>query len=97
MKQKELLSIGYANTILISRIVAILAPGSSPMRRFKEETKKDGKLVDVTHGRKCRSLVLTDSGHLFLSSVQVDTLAQRLESQPAEVLDWAKEKPTSAL
>lgn len=87
MKRKEVLNIGYANTVLASRIVAILVPGSSPIRRFKEETRKEGRLVDVTHGRKCRSLVLTDSGHLFLSSVQVDTLAQRLESQAAEVLD----------
>jgi hypothetical protein len=97
MKRKDLLNIGYANTVQISRIVAILVPGSSPIRRFKEEKKKEGKLVDVTHGRKCRSLVLTDSGHLFLSSVQVDTLAQRLGSQPEEVLDWVKEKSSSGL
>lgn len=87
MKRKEVLNIGYANTVLASRIVAVLVPGSSPIRRFKEQTRKEGRLVDVTHGRKCRSLVLTDSGHLFLSSVQVDTLAQRLESKVAEVLD----------
>ncbi|MEW6443994.1 MAG: extracellular matrix/biofilm biosynthesis regulator RemA family protein [bacterium] len=87
MRKKDVLNIGHSNTVLASRIVAILIPGSSPMRRFKEETKKEGRLVDATHGRKCRSLVLTDSGHLFLSSIQVDTLTQRLGAQPAEVSD----------
>lgn len=92
MKKRDLLNLGHANTVLVQRIVAILVPGSSPIRRFKEEAKKAGKLVDVTHGRKCRSLVLTDSGHLFLSSVQVDTLSQRLGATATEGIEWDKEK-----
>lgn len=97
MKRKDLLNLGHANVVPVQRIVAILVPGSSPIRRFKEETKKAGKLVDVTHGRKCRSLVLTDSGHLFLSSVQVDTLTQRLGATAAEGMEWDKEKVPSVL
>lgn len=92
MKKRELLNLGHANAVLVQRVVAILVPGSSPIRRFKEEAKKAGKLVDVTHGRKCRSLVLTDSGHLFLSSVQVDTLSQRLDATAGEGIEWDKEK-----
>lgn len=97
MKKRELLNLGHANIVLAQRVVAILVPGSSPIRRFKEEAKKAGKLVDVTHGRKCRSLVLTDSGHLFLSSVQVDTLSQRLGATAAEGIEWDKEKMPSVL
>jgi regulator of extracellular matrix RemA (YlzA/DUF370 family) len=83
--KKEVMNIGFGNLVVISRIVAILVPGSSPMRRLKEESKKNGKLIDATHGRRCRSILITDSNHTILSPVQVDTIGQRFCEERAKI------------
>jgi regulator of extracellular matrix RemA (YlzA/DUF370 family) len=76
----KLLSLGFGNSVIVSRIVAVLSPDSSPMKRLKDEAKGKGLLVDATHGRKTRSIIITDSHHVILSAVQSDTIAQRLAS-----------------
>jgi len=58
MSQKGVLNAGFGNMVMASRIVAILGPGSSPMRRLREEAKKAGRLVDATQGRKCQKMPL---------------------------------------
>jgi hypothetical protein len=76
--ERKILSIGFGNTVLVGRVVAILTPNSAPMKRLREEAKKNGRLIDVTFGRKTRSIIITDSNHLILSSLQAETIAQRL-------------------
>lgn len=76
----KLLNIGFGNLVVSSRVVAILAPASAPMKRVKEEAKKAGKLVDVTQGRKTRSIIITDTDHVILTAVHAETMAQRYES-----------------
>lgn len=71
------LNIGFGNIVSISRIVAILSPDSAPMRRLKDRAREMDNLVDATQGRKTRSIIIADSGHVILSAMQVDTLNQR--------------------
>jgi len=76
----KLLNIGFGNSVVTDRVVAIVAPGSAPMKRLREEAKKEKRLVDATQGRKTRSIVITDSNHIVLSAVQAETIAQRFNS-----------------
>lgn len=78
--EQVLLNIGFGNTVVAERVVAIVNPNSSPMKRLKDEAKEKGLLVDVTQGRKTRSIVITDSNHVFLSSVQVETISLRFSA-----------------
>ena len=71
--------VGFGNYVLASRVVAIVNPASSPMRRLREDAKKDGRIIDATQGRKTRSLVITDSNHVILSAVQAETMRQRFQ------------------
>ena len=89
--QKGVVNAGFGNMVMASRIVAILGPGSAPMRRLREEAKKAGRLVDATQGRKCRSMLVADSGHIILSAVQPETLCQRYETSEAEPANILKE------
>ncbi|MBI4594874.1 MAG: DUF370 domain-containing protein [Candidatus Tectomicrobia bacterium] len=73
------INIGFGNVIASSRIIAILNPGASPMKRLKEEARKNNKLVDATQGRKTRAIVVTDSDHIILSAIMPETMTQRLE------------------
>jgi len=75
-----LLNIGFGNTVMVERIIAVINTGSSPARKLKEAAKKEGKLVDVTEGRRTRSVLVMDSNHVVLSSVQSDTISQRMLS-----------------
>ncbi|MGA1824309.1 MAG: DUF370 domain-containing protein [bacterium] len=83
MKEK-LLNVGYGNVIVSNRIISILTPGSSPMKRFKEDARKSGKLINATHGRKTRAIIITDSDHVILSAVQPETICQRLQQEKLE-------------
>lgn len=72
-----LVNIGFGNVVSAARVIAIVTPGSSPMKRLREEAKKRGKLVDATEGRRTRSIIITDSDHIILSALQAETITQR--------------------
>jgi len=72
-----LVNIGFGNVVTATKVVAIVTPGSAPMKRLREEARKQGKLVDATEGRRTRSIIVTDSDHIILSALQVETITQR--------------------
>ncbi len=78
--EQVLLNIGFGNTVVAQRVVAILSPNSSPMKRVKDEARDDRRLVDVTHGRKTRAIIITDSNHVILSAIQAETVSSRYEA-----------------
>jgi len=75
----NLVNIGYGNMVNATKVVAVLSPESAPMRRLKDEARERKMLLDATQGRKTRSIIITDSDHVILSAVQVETLMQRFE------------------
>ncbi len=79
MAVQKLLSVGLGNFVMPNRVVAIVNPLSSPMRRLREDAKQAGRLIDATQGRKTRSIIITDSNHVILSAILAETLMQRLE------------------
>jgi regulator of extracellular matrix RemA (YlzA/DUF370 family) len=81
---KSLVNIGYGNMVMSSKVVAVLSPESAPMRRLKDEARERKMLLDATQGRKTRSIIITDSDHVILSAVQVETLMQRFAGQGDE-------------
>jgi extracellular matrix regulatory protein A len=74
---QNLLNIGFGNTVVAERVVAIVSPNSAPMKRLKDEAKDEKRLVDATHGRRTRSIIVMDSNHIVLSAIQAETISQR--------------------
>ena len=74
---QNLLNIGFGNTVVAERVVAIVSPNSAPMKRLKDEAKDEKRLVDATHGRRTRSIIIMDSNHIVLSAIQAETISQR--------------------
>jgi regulator of extracellular matrix RemA (YlzA/DUF370 family) len=72
-----LLNIGFGNAVAAEKVVAVINSDSAPMRRYREEARQRGKLVDATQGRKTRAIIVTASDHVVLSAVAVDTITQR--------------------
>ena len=73
----KLINIGFGNVVLASRIISVVSASSAPMKRLKEEAKKMGRLIDASQGRKTRTIIIMDSGHVILSAVQAETITQR--------------------
>jgi len=74
----RLINIGFGNTVVSHRVVAVVMPGSAPMKRLREKATRAERLIDATQGRKTRSIIITDSNHVILSAVHADTLSLRL-------------------
>lgn len=88
-----LVNIGFGNVVSAARVIAIVTPGSSPMKRLRDEAKKRGKLIDATEGRRTRSIIITDSDHVILSALQAETITQRFyEGKVAESEEELEEK-----
>lgn len=76
----KFINIGYGNMISSDRIVAVVSPESAPIKRLVQEARNGGNAVDATHGRKTRSVIIMDSGHVILSSLITETLSTRINS-----------------
>ena len=72
-----IINIGFGNVVSASRVIAIVSPGSSPIKRLRDEASERGKLIDATQCRKTRAIIITDSDHVILSALQVETITQR--------------------
>lgn len=76
---KAIVNVGLENRVVSSRIVAILNPNSAPIKRLINEAREDHLLIDATGGRPKRSVIITDSRHIILSSVAPRNLSARIE------------------
>ncbi len=75
-----LLNIGFGNAVVEERIIAVITPSSASGKRLREEARENNLLVDATHGRKTRSIIIMDSNHIVLSAMQPETLSNRLST-----------------
>ena len=78
MKKMQLINIGFGN------IVSIVSPESAPIKRIVQEAKDSKMAIDATYGRRTRSVIIMDSGHVILSAVQPETVAGRVDSDNQE-------------
>lgn len=80
----KFINIGHGNMIAAARIVAILSPDSSPVKRLIQDAKEEGRAVDTTAGKKTRAVLLADTGHVILSGLSAETVSARLNGTASE-------------
>lgn len=86
----KLVNIGFGNMINAARVIAIVSPESAPIKRMIADAKEKGMLIDATHGRKTRAVVIADSDHIILSYLQSEKLGERFngaENTGEEAID----------
>ncbi|MBE6662109.1 MAG: DUF370 domain-containing protein [Ruminococcaceae bacterium] len=88
----KFINVGFGNMVAVERIVALASPEAAPIKRLVQNAKDDGRAIDVTCGRRTRSVIITDSEHVILSAIQTETLAGRLENREAPEYDEELEK-----
>lgn len=81
MKSMELVSIGFGNIVSAARIVAMVGPDAAPVKRIIQDAREHRLLIDASCGRKTRTVLMMDSGHVVLSALQTETIARRLNAE----------------
>jgi regulator of extracellular matrix RemA (YlzA/DUF370 family) len=76
----ELVHIGFGNILAMSRVIAIASPNSAPTKRIIHEGRNNGKVIDMTSGRRTKAVIFTDSGHIILAALAPETISSRLQS-----------------
>ena len=81
---KKLLHVGFSNYVVTDKIMAVMSPESAPVRRMVHVAKKDGQVLDLSHGRKTKSVIVLQNKLLLLSAVNTDKLAERFSRASGE-------------
>ncbi|MBQ2675857.1 MAG: DUF370 domain-containing protein [Clostridia bacterium] len=81
----KLINIGFGNMVNANRMIAIVSPESAPIKRIISEAKEQGNLIDATHGRRTRAVIITDSNHIILTYLQAETVANRLDEADTDL------------
>lgn len=72
-----LLNVGLGNLVSTDEIVTIARPDSLPVKQLVNAAEENHHLIDLTRGRKRRSVIVTKSGYVILSPLRTPTLAER--------------------
>ena len=79
MLNNVFINVGFGNMVNVDKIVSIINPDPAPSKRLISEFREQGKLIDATAGRRTRSIIVTNGGYIILSSLQPETITQRVK------------------
>lgn len=88
----KFINIGYGNLIVAERIVTIVSPESSPIKRLIADAKENGRVIDVSCGKKTRAVIITDSEHVVLSALNTEMILNRLNTRESADISEEEEK-----
>jgi len=74
----ELVHVGFGNVIAVNKVIALLSINQQPVKRLIREAREKERLIDATHGRKAKTVILFETGHMMLAAVTAETIAHRL-------------------
>lgn len=74
----KLINIGYGNLVNSAKVVSVVSPDAAPIKRLISDTRDAGRLIDASSGKKTRSVIIADSGHVILSALTGETIQNRL-------------------
>ena len=77
----KFINIGFGNMVASNRVVTLVNPDSAPIKRLIQDARDDGRVIDVTCGRRTRAVIITDSEHVILSAIQTETISNRLNDK----------------
>ena len=87
----KLLSVGFGNTVAVSRILAVISADAAPTKRMIQAARDGNTVIDATAGRKTRAVLVMDTGHVVLSALQPETLSARLTDDEIILRETAHE------
>ena len=77
----KLINIGFGSLVAAGRLLSVLAPDSAPIKRVIQEARDRGMLIDASYGRKTKSVLLMDTGHVILSALTPEQIYARWQDK----------------
>lgn len=77
----KFINIGFGNLISAERVITVVSPDSAPIKRLVQDAKDAGRVIDVSCGRRTKSVIITDSEHVFLSAISSESIANRISGE----------------
>jgi hypothetical protein len=73
--------IGNNNFVNAGRVIAVTVYNSVPMKRAFKRAIDNNMAVDCTAGRRTRSLIFMDSGHVIAASLTSSAIVARISDK----------------
>lgn len=80
MSSLNIINVGFGNLVNADKIIAVVSPDSAPAKRLVQNGKRDGLVIDATHGRKTKSCIFTENNRIVLSALLPETILERLKT-----------------
>lgn len=77
----NLVNIGFGNMVVMNRVIGMTTPKAAPIKLLLGEARNKGMLINMTNGRKSKTAIFIDTGHIMLSSVELATIASRTANE----------------
>ncbi len=81
MENIKFVDVGNGNFVSVQRVVSVVTPDSLPVRRLMQDAKNAGRAIDITCGKKTKSVVITDSDHYIFSAEDSSVIVERMSSK----------------
>ncbi len=78
------INIGFGNVVSTDKVIAVVSPDAAPVKRMIQTSKEQHQCIDATQGRKTRTVLVMDSGHIVLSALVQDTILKRLNGSSVD-------------
>lgn len=73
----DMVHVGFKNFVAMNRVIAIGAPNPMPAKRAIQAARDEGRLIDLTYGRRTKAVIFIDNGALVLSGLEAETIISR--------------------
>ncbi|MCI8590444.1 MAG: DUF370 domain-containing protein [Clostridiales bacterium] len=83
----EFINAGFGNYIAVNRILTVAAPDAAPIKRMVQDGKETGRVIDISCGRKTKSVLFTDSEYIILSALTPEKIYALLNDEKNEPLE----------
>ena len=75
----KLIDAGFGNFVNCDRVISVVSPDSLPVRRLVQDAKNAGRMIDVSCGKKTKSVLNTYSDHVICSAEEPETIIKSIE------------------
>lgn len=73
----KLVNIGFGNVVSSDKILSVVNPDASPIKRLVSHAREEERVIDATQGRKTKSVIFTSENIIILSALQTETITKR--------------------
>lgn len=88
----KMVNVGFGNVVSVERIIAVMTPDSAQTKRIMSHAKEENKFLDASHGRRTRSVIVMDDGHVILSGLMTTTIGDRVSRNAVSAIRERDEK-----